>query len=105
MRESFHSLDEFASAARSGYPRKVITGGQIRAARSLLGWSASELGKRSGLSWATIQRAESADGVPNIMGKNLNAIVEALEAAGVVLLEPDDQRGEGRGVRFTQKRE
>jgi hypothetical protein len=31
------------------------------------------------------------------------AIEEAFARAGVVLMEPDDQRGRGRGVRFIER--
>ncbi len=40
------------------------SGSQIRAARGLLGWSASELAERSDVTLRTIQRFETAEGVP-----------------------------------------
>ena len=61
----------------------MITGSQIRMARACLRWTAKDLAERSGVSWATIQRMESADGVPSASGKNLEAVQRSLEAVGV----------------------
>ena len=58
----------------------MITAPQIRAARALLGWSAAELAKQARVSWSTVQRAEAAEGTPNVQVRNLAAI----EAAGVI---------------------
>lgn len=78
----------------------VLTGSQIRAARALLRWSASELAAKAGLSYAAIQRAEQFDGLPNMQVKSIAAIKGALEAAGIVFLNPGDTRDGGAGVRF-----
>lgn len=76
----------------------MITAAQIRAARALLRWSARELSKQSGLSLPTIQRMESAEGIPSSFAKNLNAVRDAFESAGVIFIEKEDNGGEG--VRF-----
>jgi hypothetical protein len=78
----------------------MINGPQIRAARALLGWSAGELARRAKLGMATIQRAESSPGIPTTQATNLFAIQQALEAGGVVFLDPGEHRGGGAGVRF-----
>ncbi|MFH1010601.1 MAG: helix-turn-helix transcriptional regulator, partial [bacterium] len=61
----------------------MITGSQIRAARALLNWSAAHLAEQCKLSWATIQRMESVDGIPSTNAVNLHAVQTTLESAGV----------------------
>ena len=62
----------------------MITGSQIRAARALLGISATELSEKSGVGWSTIQRFESAEDVPVSRSGTLEKVKLALENAGVV---------------------
>jgi hypothetical protein len=69
----------------------LITGAQIRAACSLLGWKYADLANKCGVSYPTIQRATLVDGVPRIQSPNLFAIQAALEKAGIEFIE--------RGVR------
>ena len=69
---------------------KLITSGQIRAARALLKWSATTLSQKSGLGTATIQRMEVMDGVPSGNVRTLLAIQSALESAGVEFINRDD---------------
>ena len=61
----------------------MITGSQIRAARAMLGWSAQVLADKCNLSWNTIQRMESTDGIPSTNAVNLHAVQAALESAGI----------------------
>ena len=61
----------------------MISGGQIRAARALLGLSATELSDISGVGWATIQRFENAEGVPVSRSGTLERVRSALEAHGI----------------------
>jgi hypothetical protein len=83
------------------HPTCMLTGAQIRAARGLLGWSAGDLALRAGLSYATIQRAESADGVPTTQGQNLYAIQQALAAGGVEFINDGQiSAAGGPGVRL-----
>ena len=56
---------------------------QIKAARSLLNWSAAELAAQSGVGVATIRRYEMQDGIPDANTKVLNAIRTTFEAAGI----------------------
>jgi hypothetical protein len=74
-----------------------ITGSQIRAARALLRWSATELAVRSQLGVATIRRAEAQDGVVSMTSANVNAVRHAFESAGVQFI---DGNGGGPGVRL-----
>jgi hypothetical protein len=79
---------------------KDILGVQIRAARALLRWAAADLVRESGVSLATIHRAESLDGKTSMTFANASAIRRALESAGVELIE---ENGGGPGARLTQR--
>ncbi len=73
---------------------KMITSAQIRAARGLLDWSRRELAEKSGVSFASMMRLESFDGVPSSNVKTLDAIKAAFEKAGVEFIGgPDSQAG------------
>jgi transcriptional regulator with XRE-family HTH domain len=76
-------------------PQKMLIGPQIRAARALLGWSATELSQRSAVSLRTIQRAELT--ATSMTVANDLAIRRALEAAGVEFIT---ENGGGPGVRL-----
>lgn len=56
---------------------------QIRAARALLGISARELSKITGVGWATIQRYEAINGIPSGQKSKMELIVAGLERAGI----------------------
>jgi hypothetical protein len=73
----------------------MITGAQVRAAKSLLRWSGSDLSDRSGVSLSSIRRIEAVDGVPEAASvKVLHAIQSAFEEAGVEFVgTPDDRPG------------
>jgi transcriptional regulator with XRE-family HTH domain len=65
----------------------MITGPQIRAARTLLGWTIADLSDRSRLSKSLIQRVETSPGVPAVRAENLSRLLRTLEEAGAVLSE------------------
>lgn len=73
----------------------MITGAQIRAAKSLLRWSGSALADSSGVSLSSIRRIEAADGVPETASvKVLHAIQSAFENAGIEFIgAPNDRPG------------
>jgi predicted transcriptional regulator len=75
----------------------MLTAEQIRGARAVLRWSAAKLAEKSGVSMPTIQRMESANGIPKSLSTNLQAIRQTLERAGVVFI---DQDGGGPGLRL-----
>jgi DNA-binding transcriptional regulator YiaG len=78
----------------------MITGAQIRAARSALKWSAGRLSEVSGVSVPTVQRFEQVDGVPPSRSSTLIDVQKALEAAGIEFIgNPDD----GPGIRLRKK--
>jgi transcriptional regulator with XRE-family HTH domain len=79
----------------------MITAGQMRAARALLGIDQRELARRSGLSLPTIQRMEASDGVVRGNVDSLMKLVDALAANGIELIsEGTTSRTGGRGVRL-----
>jgi transcriptional regulator with XRE-family HTH domain len=71
-------------------------------ARGHLRWSVTDLARHSGVGSSTIKRAESVDGVPSINIPNLNAILAALERAGIEFLPGN---GVGPGVRMRKPAE
>jgi transcriptional regulator with XRE-family HTH domain len=75
-------------------------GAQIRAARALLRWTIADLADQSGVSLATIHRAEMAKGKTAMTFANASAVRNAFEAAGVELLE---ENGGGPGARFKER--
>jgi ribosome-binding protein aMBF1 (putative translation factor) len=78
----------------------MLTSDQIRAARALLRWSATDLAAKAAVGISTVQRMENAEGVPSASGKNLEAVQRALETAGVIFI---DQNGHGPGVRLRDR--
>ena len=76
-------------------PKRVLTSAQIRAARSLIKWTAEDLARQSSVSLRTIRRAELADQDTSMTTANNLAVRRALEAAGVEFI---DENGSGPGV-------
>ena len=75
----------------------MITSGQIKAARALIGMTATELAEKSGVAYTTIVRIESSGGVPSGQVKTLDAVQRTLEKVGIEFLgTPED----GAGVRW-----
>ena len=75
----------------------MITSAQIRAARGLLDWSRRDLANHSGLSFASMMRLESFDGVPSSNVRTLEAIKKAFEDAGIEFIGTPES---GAGVRW-----
>jgi transcriptional regulator with XRE-family HTH domain len=79
----------------------MITAGQMRAARALLGLDQRALAELSGLSLPTIQRMEASDGVIRGNVDSLMKLVGALSSAGIELIgDGATSTGGGRGVRL-----
>ena len=76
----------------------MISGGQVRAARALLGWSAKELARKANVGISTVLRIENAAGPPNVQVSNLAAIQATLEAAGI-----EFTNGDAPGIRLRGK--
>jgi predicted transcriptional regulator len=79
----------------------MMTSGQLRAARALLGIDQKTLALMAGVSLPTIQRMEASDGTVRGIVETLTRVIEALNEAGVELIG-DNARSEagGRGVRL-----
>lgn len=61
----------------------MVSAEQIKAARVLLGWSAQELAKNSGVGATTLRRYEMFGGVPNANLSVLSKIKTTLENEGI----------------------
>ncbi|WP_131872433.1 MULTISPECIES: helix-turn-helix domain-containing protein [unclassified Bradyrhizobium] len=73
---------------------------QIKAARALLGWSQDDLANQSGVSVPTVKRLEAADGDVGGRAETGDALVAALEKAGVEFIP---ENGGGAGVRLKRR--
>jgi transcriptional regulator with XRE-family HTH domain len=80
----------------------MITGVQIRAARSALRWTTQELADRAGLTSRTVKRFEAVDSVPPSHSSTLGRIKFALEAAGIEFIGTPTDRP---GIRLLKPRE
>lgn len=79
----------------------MITGPQMRAARTLLGIDQKTLAKLAGVSVPTIQRMETSSGTVRGVVDSLTKVVAALEHAGVELIgEGSASAAGGRGLRL-----
>lgn len=79
----------------------MITAGQLRAARALLGIDQRQLAEAAGLSLPTIQRMEASEGVIRGNVDSLMKLVGALDSLGIELITDNAvSQGGGRGVRF-----
>ena len=73
----------------------MLSSGQCRAARALLNWTQEDLAVRAGVSRSTVRGFES--GQHELQRASAAMIRMALEQAGVILIEADEQ---GAGVRL-----
>jgi transcriptional regulator with XRE-family HTH domain len=81
----------------------MITAGQMRAARALLGLDQRALAVLSGLSLPTIQRMEASDGVIRGNVDSLMKLTGALSSAGIELIDEGAASNTGgRGVRLVR---
>ena len=79
----------------------MVTAGQLRASRALLGIDQRQLAEVAGLSLPTIQRMEASDGVIRGNVDSLMKLVAAFDALGVELIADNAaSQGGGRGVRL-----
>ncbi len=79
----------------------MITVAQVRAARGLVGWNQTRLAEASGLAISTIKRMEGSGGPIRGTAENVWKIEQALEDAGVIFIDADE---EGPGVRLRADR-
>ena len=72
----------------------MITGSQIRAARTAIGWSGADLSEISGVSLRTISTIEASNGLPDARISTVTKLKSALESAGIEFIgSPDDAPG------------
>ncbi len=84
----------------------MLTGGQIRAARALLRWSALDLAQKAGVGIQTIKRFEAVNGLPPSRSSTLMDVQAALESGGVEFIgTPDDRPGVRMRVPQSKARE
>jgi transcriptional regulator with XRE-family HTH domain len=76
---------------------------QLRAARSLLGWSQEQLAQRAEVGVATIRRMEAQDGPIRGISETIWRLQSCLERGGVVFISADE--ASGPGVRLAAKPE
>jgi hypothetical protein len=94
---SAYDMKSSKSAENVNMHFRPLTSAQIRAARSLIRWSAEDLARQSALSVATIRRAELMEEETSMTTANDIAVRRALESAGVEFI---DENGGGPGVRL-----
>jgi transcriptional regulator with XRE-family HTH domain len=73
----------------------ILHAEQIRAARSLLGWSQADLAQQADVAQITVRRFEANSGSVSGKIESLIRIQNALEKAGIVFLAEDQQFGVG----------
>jgi predicted transcriptional regulator len=73
---------------------------QLKAARSLVGWSQEKLASAAEISLPTIKRLEAADGALGGRQTTAQKIKSALEKAGIEFI---DANGGGPGVRLRER--
>ena len=78
----------------------ALTSEQVRAARMLLRWEQKDLAEASGVSLPSIKRLETQPGELGAQRRTIEAIVEALEKAGVEFIP---ENGGGVGLRRTRR--
>lgn len=79
----------------------MITAGQLKAARALLGIDQRTLAAMAGVSVPTVQRMEASAGTVRGVIESLTRITAALDRAGIELIgEGMTSNATGRGVRL-----
>lgn len=81
----------------------MLSAGQIKAARALLGWSQDDLAAATGLSVSTVRNLESGDMSPRSV--TANEIRRAIENAGLEFVEPEGIRRRIDEIKIYQGRE
>lgn len=70
----------------------MLTGSQIRAARALLNWNASDVAEKVGVTRQTILRLEQSDGVPASKTQTMLALQKVFEEGGVEFIGSSEDR-------------
>jgi len=64
----------------------LITRGELKAARAVVGWEQTDLAKKAGVAISTVRRMESFDGEVEASTSTLSLVQRALQKAGVEFL-------------------
>ena len=79
----------------------MISAGQLRAARALIGMDQKTLAEAAGVSVQTIQRMEASDNLVRGVVESLVKVIDALERLGIELInDAATSAMGGRGVRL-----
>ena len=78
----------------------MITSGQIKAARGLIGWTARHLAEKAEIGFSTLIRLESEEGVPSSHVKTFKKLKKAFEKAGIEFIGSPES---GAGVRWKHR--
>lgn len=83
----------------------ALSAGQCRAARALLGWSATELAQKARVTAEWLERFErGGEAVDDFDPSEAERVLRALEEGGVELLAPGQaSSGGGAGLRIRQQ--
>jgi transcriptional regulator with XRE-family HTH domain len=76
----------------------------LRAARGLLRWDQTDLATASGVSLPTVKRMEKQFGTLKAHGPTLQALLRALDEAGVQLIHESEEGGIGVRLRHPEHR-
>lgn len=83
----------------------MMTSGQMRAARAILGIDPKDLAARAGLSVPTVQRMECSAGAVRGNVATVTRVIAAFEEAGIEMISEDAMSPlGGRGVRLRSGR-
>jgi transcriptional regulator with XRE-family HTH domain len=83
---------------------RMISPAQLRAARSLLSMTQSELSKIAGVSIPTLKRVEGTGAGP-VSHRVMKTVAATLERLGVIFVDADDQFGAGVRLATTTPQE
>jgi hypothetical protein len=72
-----------------------LTAAQLRAARHLMGWHATDLANKAGVGVATIRRAELCQGRTDMKPETAEKVVAAFEKHGLIFNAADRYGGPG----------
>lgn len=75
----------------------MLTPAQLRAARAFLGWTREMLAQKSGVPAITIKQFENGQTDPRLT--TVHKLRRAVERAGLIIIDQDDQAGPGLRLR------
>ena len=79
----------------------MLTPQQLRAGRAFLGWTREEMSEKSGVPAITIKQFESGKTDPRLT--TVHKLRRALERAGLIIIDQDDEAGPGLRLRGKRK--